>query len=184
MTHCANIQTGYAVPSPSNCNSDLVVASPGNHILFCPESPMDQKYSPSFTVTPGQVILIDAYNMPDSMPIYVNRIVLSSSPECGACYRDPCKTMRVESSGQIIFRERMTLGNDRRQWQLFKTSTFSILQMMIMIPGTYELELSDVSMLGDLEVEYMRWNLPVTPNMPFSYFAGSSQVPWETGYAE
>ena len=78
----------------------------------------------------------------------------------------------------------MTLGNDRRQWQLFKTSTFSILQMMIMIPGTYELELSDVSMLGDLEVEYMRWNLPVTPNMPFSYFAGSSQVPWETGYAE
>lgn len=182
----SGVCTGY-VKARSSCEpvNKALVASPGKTILFSPESPTDQKYSAAFTVTPGSAVLLEAYNLPVQQNIYVNRIVKSTAafPVGDAC--DPCSlTGAYGVDGVIVFRERMTLGNGWKSWVLRReydipglaggtpSNAQSILQLMVVVPGTYELELEDVSMLGDLEVEYSVWPVNSMPDLPKEYFAG------------
>lgn len=179
--NCGGITTGTYVAGKTVCPTDqsYVVKSPGKTILFSPESNYDEKYSAFFTVKPGYVVLIDGYNIPDNGVIYVNRLVVSTTslpPGGNNC--DPCAMMGAYgTNGIVVFRERMRLGStDSNGWRLQNVDGVKVSQMMISVPGTYELELADVDMLGDMEVEMMEWQLALTSNLPASYFAG--QLPY------
>ena len=173
---CAKISTGaYVNTSTCDAQAGLVYKSPGKVILFSPESPYDVKYSPSFTVKAGSAVLIDAYNMPEDGYIYVNRLVKTTTPLPVGNNCDPCAMHAAYGTGGVVlFRERMRLGcTDELGWRLQKyTDKATIAQMLVAVPGTYELELDDVSMIGDLEVELMEWSMELTPYLPREYFAG------------
>lgn len=169
-----NISTGFVRPVGRGCvpANDLVIASPGKIILFSPETPQGTVYSPTFTVSSGLAVLLDAYNLPVDKHIYVNRIVKSTTAPAVGDTCDPCAMgTAFDPAGVIVFRERMTLGNPDA-WQLVKTAAGGVLQLLIVVPGTYELELEDTTMLGDMEVEYMAWSVETMPDLPSSYFAG------------
>lgn len=171
-----DISTGYYVNNTQSCVTDnRVIVSPGKSILFSPETPQGTVFSPTFSVYPGSAILIDAYNMPLDQPIYVNRVVKSTTAPITGDPCDPCAMNGAYgTSGVITFRERMTLGGKPNAWRLIKTAepATQTLQLLVAVPGTYELELSDTNMLGDLEVEYAEWLINATPCLPFNYFAG------------
>lgn len=177
---CVNVSTGYYRGGPSRVsNENAQLFTPGRVVLFSQESNLDSVYSPSFNVEAGQAAFVEAYNMPDANPIYVNRLVRASyaPPQASPC--PPCNMDKFPGpDGIIVNRERMTLGDGEKWWQLFKdeASQTSVLQMLIVIPGTYELELSSVDMIGDLQVEYLTWNLSLTPHLPSVYYAGKSNI--------
>lgn len=179
MRNCSNVSVGAYIPG-RGCSSigGPLTATPGKSVLFSPESPQGYVYSPSFTIVPGQIVLIDAYNLTYDLPIYVNRVLISTTGAGTGDNCDPCAMgSAYGSAGVITFRERMSLGRDIRCWELVKYSTEeceyqSKLQLMIAVPGTYELELSDASMLGDMQVEYQEWTAVLTPTLPPSYHAG------------
>lgn len=176
---CGNISTGFFQGANRVANDNTPLSTAGRKVLFSPNSPFDMIYSPTFTVEPGLAILIEAYNMPDASPIYVNRLVRASFRPPTATPCPPCNMGAFPGpDGIIMNRERMTLGNGQAHWALNKDSTNdnSKLQLLIMVPGLYELELSDIDMLGDLQVEYITWNLGLTPYMPSVYYAGTSNV--------
>lgn len=172
--NCSNISTGsYTTPRPvcpPEQNTPLM-KSPGKIIFFSPESPVDIKYSPSVTVEPGQALLITSYNWGNvnDARIYVNTIVKSTTPpRCGGNNCNPCDmAYAYGTDGVIVFRQRMLLG--RYYWFLSKQDA----QLLIALPGMYELEVSDMEMLGkDLEVEGIF--MPAPHNLPEEYFAGFS----------
>lgn len=174
---CSNVSTGEFIGSSGCCSggSRKLVNTPGKIVLFSYESPLDMIFSPPFRITPGWEVLIDAYNLPIDSPIYVNRVLTSSfSAEAGSSC-DPCAMRNAVSDESVItFRERMTLGMSRDCWQLVKKSneSESKLQLFIAVPGTYQLELSDVAMLGDLHVELATWESRLTTDYPAVYHAG------------
>lgn len=175
--NCGNISTGVYAAAATGCGADksFVVKSPGKVILFSPESPYDDKYSPSFTVKAGVSVLIDAYNMPDDSRIFVNRLVKTTTPPTIGSNCDPCAMHGAYgTNGLVLFRERMRLGcTSEYGWCLQKyTDESTITQLLINIPGTYELELETVDMLGDLEVELMEWSNSATIALPSQYYAG------------
>lgn len=177
MSCGCSIVTGYAVSPMSNCPpmEGRLLQSPGKNILFSPDTPQGTIFSPSITVTPGKCVLIDAYNMPKDQPIYVNRIVKSTSGPVQVDMCDPCaiKCAALGAPGTIMFRERMRMGCTGAPWQLLNSDqTVPVIQLLVAVPGTYELELSDTNMLGDMEVEYVGWDLSLTPYLPKDYFAG------------
>lgn len=178
MSCGGNISTGYISSFGPCCGgaSENLVASPGKNILFSPDTPQGTVFSPAFLVPAGTMVLLEAYNMPEQQPIYVNRIVKSTTAPKTV---DPCSLCAsvdlYRSKGVIVFRERMMLGNGSGVWQLFKDGKMgSAVQLLVAIPGLYELELSDTHMLGDLEVEYSQWAASATPYLPRDYFAGIS----------
>lgn len=176
---CGNISTGYFRDATRITNDSMPMSSPGRTVLFSPNSTFDTIYSPTFNVEPGLAVLIETYNMPDASPIYVNRLVRASFAPPNATPCPPCNMGAFPGpDGIIMFRERMTLGDGANWWRLFKSSTdnTSVLQLLIMVPGTYELELSSSDMLGDLQVEYITWNLSLTPHMPSVYYAGKANI--------
>lgn len=123
--------------------------------------------------------MLEAYNMPDDSPIYINRLVRASFAPPTATPCPPCNMgMFPGPEGIIMSRERMTLGDGQKWWRLYKNSAGddSVLQSIIAVPGVYELELSDPDMLGDLQVEYITWNLSLTPGMPSVYYAGKAKI--------
>jgi len=147
--------------------------TPGKEILFSPNTPPGTIYSHVFTVGPGQVVLIDAYNMPDFSWVRVNRVAVSNYAPIvidGPC--PPCNMLKRDPDGQITFEAPMTLGCEPC-WRLFRNSDIDQqLQLMFMVPGMYRLELKDTDMLGDLEVEMQRWVMANTPSIPHNYNAG------------
>lgn len=160
------------MPSPA---PDCVVPSPGKVILFSPETNPGVVYSKTFTVTEGNSALLDAYNVQEGKHIYVNRVVRSSycPPVGDAC--DPLALSEAKGrDGVIVFRERMTLGSDPSRWHIYRDADpdKSILQLFIAVPGTYELELEETEMLGDLEVELQFLKNEALPRFPSDYFAG------------
>jgi len=173
---CSNVSTGFFRPGSQAGTASQLQAVPGRVSLFTPESPAEEIFSPTFTVDVGNMALIEAYNMPSDFPIYVNRVVRANfiPPTVSSC---PPSNMAAfpGRDGIIISRERMTLGGSQLQWQLNKNSTdssLSILQLMIAIPGVYELELSSEDMLGELLVEFILWDSRLTRGLPDAYFAG------------
>lgn len=184
---CIKPSTGYyAGVSTCSSGASVILPTPGKSILFSPETPQGEIFSPSFTVVPGSSVLIDAYNMPTNAPIYVNRVLKSNyGPRTGDnC--DPCAIGNVYNTpGIVTFRERMTLGTSADCWQLIKYSGSdepqSKLQMLILVPGIYQLELSETEMLGDMQVEYMQWDNGLTPGLPAVYHAGVCTVVKEAG---
>lgn len=186
MRRCSDIQTGYAVQSNpcAAVTGGVMVPTPGKNILFCPDTPHGTIFSPSFTVVPGQVVLIDAYNMPQDYHIFVNRIVKSNFGPMAGDNCDPCAFDHAfGSDGKITFRERMTLGGSNEHWSLIKRADVSQsrLQLMIAVPGIYELELEEADMLGTMEVEYLAWDAIILPYLPKEYFAGIMNTVIATG---
>lgn len=182
---CGKISTGYMLGAVNSGNDNSSLSTPGRVVLFSPESSQEDVSSPSFGVEPGQAIFVEAYNMPEGYSIYVNRLVRASyaPPHASPC--PPCNMGKFPGPGGIImYRERMTLGDGSNWWRLYKSSVpndtgfddRSVLQLLITIPGLYELELSSVDMLGDLQVEYITWNLGLTPNLPSVYYAGVANI--------
>ena len=165
--------TGYAMPS-----NDYIVQSPGKVVLFSPETPQGTIFSRSIAVPAGTAVLIDAYNMPVNHHIWVNRIVKSTTAPFTGDPCDPCAmNAAYGTEGVVVFRERMTLAGGLNSWALIKhdddrCDVNTVLQLLIVIPGMYELELEDTTMLGDMEVEYMTWPMTLIPYMPKEYFAG------------
>lgn len=175
----SNISTGFVTGPRNSCvsNGNILAAAPGRTILFSPETPLDTKFSDTFTVDPGRCVLIDTYNMPFDKAIYVNRVVKSTTRPISGDSCDPCAMAAAYGTKDVIvFRERMMLGSDYNEpWRLVKTEGgVCILQMLIVIPGTYELELMDDNMLGDLEVEYMSFSMEQMPVLPSKYFTPSA----------
>ena len=175
-----NIETGYALSNTTVATGDCIVKSPGGKvILFQPETLPGTKYSRAFTVSPGRAVLIDAYNLPFEYKIYTNRLVVSTSCKVQGSNCDPyAMAQAYGNSAMIIFRERMTIGNSLDQWTLenFDQSASNAkpprLQMLITLPGTYELELEDPdAMLGSLEVELAEYDLAKL-GMVLPYMAG------------
>lgn len=174
----SGVSTGY-VPQGAPCKQDDGTGQivPDITVLFSPDSPPDSVTSvKSIPVMAGQAVLIEAYNMPDDMPIYVNRIIKASYPPYTGVTCPPCAMPYVQGpDGYTVFKERMTLGSENC-WTLIKSNSesecASRLQLIITVPGLYELELSSVEMLGSLQVQYIRWELGLTPNMPSLYYAG------------
>lgn len=176
----SKISTGYPI-NPMRCGPDdtALMAAPGKVVLFSPETRPGTIYSRSFTVNPGEAIIIDTYNMPDNGMIYVNRLVKSTTGPTTGDTCDPCAMDGAYGTdGRILFREKMTLGG--QYWGLGKhflgIVQQPILQLIVMIPGTYELELSNTDMLGDMEVEYMVVPLASIMHMPAFYYPGNYKV--------
>ncbi len=188
---CDNINTGGFVHPHMHGRGPCkhMVSAPGKQlVLFTQESPPDNVYSPTFTVVPGQSVLLEAYNLPEDGFIKVNRVVISTTcPTVGS----PCDPNDMKyaygTPGVIMFRAPMMLGG--RVWGLRAyqsgsldnngvTATCDVMfpQLLINIPGTYELELSDTSLLGDLEVEGLVWDNALTPEVPQTYYAGVSSM--------
>lgn len=172
-----NITTGVTLGASVTPSGSCLVASPGKKILFSPETPAGTDRSETFTVTPGSAILIDAYNMKsDDQKIFLDRVIVTSEciTACNACSDDIKKA--AGSAPVIVFRERMTLGNNPAYWTLCKFSDpakYSRCQMLIAIPGTYQLELQNPdTQLGDLEVEYQVLKLSDLGHIPANYFGG------------
>ena len=172
-----NITTGITLGASVTPQGTCLVASPGKSILFSPTTPAGTDRSAAFTITPGMGVLIDAYNMVPDLKIFLNRLVVTS--ECitagNAC--DPNDFRKAGgSSPVVVFRERMTLGNNPAYWTLCKFSDekkYSRLQMLVTVPGTYELELEDPTVqLGDLEVEYQSFKLSDVGHLPDNYYGG------------
>lgn len=175
----SHISTGFVAGPRNSCvpNGNILAASPGRTILFSPETPLDTKFSDTFTVDPGRCVLIDTYNMPFDKAIYVNRVVKSTTRPISGDSCDPCAMAAAYGTRDVIvFRERMMLGSvNGEPWQLVKTEGgVAIVQMLIVVPGTYELELMDDNMLGDLEVEYMSFSMEQMPVLPSKYFMPSA----------
>lgn len=178
---CGNITTGYFRDTTTTIGDNITTGSPGRVILFSPESPIDIVYSPTFTVVPGSPAFIEAYNMPTDSPIYVNRLVRGSFRPPHATPCPPCNMGAFPGpDGIITARSRMTLGDGQNWWRLIKfggaDEKKSVLQLMIVIPGLYELELSSPNMIGNLQVEYITWNLSLTTPMPSVYYAGIAGI--------
>lgn len=171
-----NIVTGMTLGASVTPSGSCLVASPGKKILFSPQTPAGTDRSETFTVTPGFAILIDAYNMVEDYKIFLDRVIVTS--ECitagNACADDMRKA--AGSDPVIVFRERMTLGNNPAYWTLCKfsdPSKFSRCQLLIAVPGTYQLELQDPAVqLGNLEVEYQQFKLADLGHIPANYFGG------------
>lgn len=176
---CDNeLSFGVYLPNTHGGDQRKLALPSGMRVLFNEYSPRESKLSIPFLVRDKDIALIETYNMPSDYYIYVNRVVWSSpipitGPMCGT--DNACKQMNQE--GEVLFRERMTLGYaGLENWSLLKPSTNCAknprLQLMIGVPGVYELELQDESMLGDLLVTYTILSKELTSPLPFDYYAG------------
>jgi len=173
-----NITTGLTLGASVTPQGTCLVSSPGKVVLFSPTTLSGTDRSVAFTIPAGMGVLIDAYNMVPGYHIYLNRLVVTS--ECltagNAC--NPEDYSKAGSSQPVVvFRERMTLGNNPDRWSLYKqpdeSKGNSRCQLLITVPGTYELELEDVSVqLGDMEVEYKSFKLADVGHLPDVYYGG------------
>ena len=114
----------------------------------------------------------------------MNRIVKSNFGPIAGDNCDPCAFDHAfGSDGKITFRERMTLGGSSEHWSLIKRADVSQsrLQLMIAVPGIYELELEEADMLGTMEVEYLAWEATILSYLPKEYFAGIMNTVIATG---
>lgn len=174
-----NVVTGYTVNPVPTPDSNCVSVSPGKTILFSPTTIQGTKFSDHFVVGAGDVIIIDAYNMMDGYHIWVNRLVMSSYCRQQGCNCDgDAMANALGRDGAISFSERMTLGNDVNGWSLYRSADpqqYSRLQLIINVPGIYNLELEDpdaMLMPGTLEVEYLRCKASDMMTLPAQYLAG------------
>lgn len=174
-----NISTGYALnPVPPAPAGNCVTSAPGKLVLFAPDTLAGTVYSPSFTVLPGNAILIDAYNMTEGFHIYVNRLSITAPcPTTGSSCDNAAMANPYGGPSIIAGQARMTLGNNPDGWTLYKsadeTTTASRLQLLITIPGTYNLELEDTgSQLGMMEVDAQTFSLKGLDCIPAVYHAG------------
>jgi len=160
-----DIDTGYSLSAPSTPSSVCIVKSPGKNILFSPETLPGTDRSTYFTVEPGSAVLIDAYNLEYDKHIYLNRLVLSSNCKVPGNACNPHDIANPVGSYIRLYGERMTLGGTAEKWSIIKYNSESTkesqLQLLIAIPGTYELELEDpaTQLNGTMEVEYMKFDL-------------------------
>ena len=175
-----NISTGYALnPVPPAPAGNCVTSAPGKIVLFSPETLSGTVYSSSFTVLPGYAAIIDAYNMVEGFHIYVNRLSITAPcPTTGSSCDPVAMANPYGGSSVIAGQARMTLGNNPDGWSLYKsadeTATPSRMQMLIAIPGTYNLELEDTgSQLGMMEVDAQMFSLKGIPCIPSVYHAGA-----------
>lgn len=173
-----DIDTGY-IPggAPLPPSDTCVVSTGGRRVLICPETALDASTTETFSVQPGQAVIIDAYNMVEDKHIYVQRVVRQAyCASVGvACNPRDLRSVGAAPQGPIAFYERMTLG-DPDLWSLVRASESSggrsRLQLIIAVPGVYRLELEDPeSQLGELEVECMAMDLRDL-HLPDAYFAG------------
>ena len=74
-----NIVTGIALGPSVSPKGTCLVSSPGKRILFSPTTPAGTDRSEPITITPGNAILIDAYNMTADLHIYIDRVVVHLS---------------------------------------------------------------------------------------------------------
>lgn len=175
MGGCA-VSTGYVQNAPRAGKVDCVNVAPGKQNLFSPETAPGTQFSSAFTISPGMVGLIEAYNMVNDLSIYVNRVIRSSlCPPIGSSC-DPCAMGAVfGNDGAISYTERMTLG-DPAKWSLFKASADEGVhrtQLLIAVPGIYQLELEDsAAQLGSMDVELQLLSVDELCHLPSEYFAG------------
>ena len=170
------VSTGYMRGAPVPVvETDCVVVSPGKFQLFTPDTALGTEYSGTFTLNPGDAVLLDAYNMVEDKHIYVERVVRSSYCPPSGCNCDPVAMHNAAGiDGVIAFVEDMYVGGKR--WALYKSSTddtANVLQLLIALPGTYRLRLEDCStQLGSLEVEGLAFKIKDVGHLPDVYFAG------------
>lgn len=179
-TVSCNIITGYTVGGKTSTkDGDCVHVSPGKTVLISPETPQGTQYTRTITVAPGEAVLIEAFNLVEDYHLYVNRVIRSSECAKMGCACDPQDLANTYGAeGSISFRTRMTLGNSPELWSLIKYSDAtkdSRLQLMITVPGMYELELEepDTQLAQGLTwVDYQRFRLEQVGTLPFAYQAG------------
>lgn len=132
-------------------------------ILFSPETPAGEIFSPRVTVSPGEAILVTGYNLPEDRSIYLNRVSVGSY---AVPHGEPCD-YRTQSArprdGVDLFTGRMVLGKPEA-WILSTGRP----QMILPVPGRYRFELEDEDMLGgDMQVDYIKWELTDTFGLPW-----------------
>lgn len=170
-----NVTTGYSLSASASASSGTcLVATPGKVILFSPETLAGTDRSIPFTITPGNAALIDAYNLTADYHVYLNKAIYTSTCKVQGCACDP-KSISGISTPVRMYGERMTLGGNPENWSLIKysdESKVSRLQLLIAIPGTFELELEDPdAQLGNMEIEMQVFPIKEL-HLPDNYFGG------------
>lgn len=171
MTECNGVRTGGYIDSPRpravGCFNQGVPKT-GAIEIFTPRTPLDQTLSYPIWVLSGEVVVIDAYEMPANRSIFVNNVSVASYQPLSGDNTNGYQMMFWQGRGPVIlFHKRMDLGNPE-YWKLTDTRT----QLLIAIPGTYQLELESEDMLGStLQVQY-RVEKDLIPGLPKEYWGG------------
>lgn len=175
-----NITTGYSVGAAAASTSNCVITSPGKIVLFDPTTLAGTKRSNPFTIPEGSVGIIDGYNLKEGYHIYLNKLVILSKCVTTGCGCDGNAKIAdaMGEKADVAFRSRMTIGNNPGYWSLYNPSDsgqYPRLQMLVAIPGTYELELEDEQaqlMDNMMQVELQISKRSVLGQLPDNYFGG------------
>lgn len=145
------IQGSTFVGSPSS--GQFATPRSSARVLFSSTPPFDSAKSEFIHVTYGTLLIVDAYQMPADKKIFLNRLVIGNRgirpmPQKPGIDRDPDS---LHLSGTLMFWKRMDL-NGSEQWEMSATKNM----LFMTIPGVYQFELEDPSMVEDIYVEYFQ----------------------------
>lgn len=138
------------------------------NVLFSSMPPFDNAKSELIHINFGQLLIVDAYQMPADKKIFLNRLIIGNrgvrpTLQKPGIDRDPAA---LNLSGTLMFWKRMDL-NGADQWELSATKNM----LFLTIPGVYQFELEDSSMVDDIYVEFFQHT--VNDPIPKELWAGS-----------
>lgn len=135
------------------CADKLVASSivyGSANVVFSNSVPYNNEESFIFDVKPGQLLVFDAYNIPDGGGINLERLVTGSRKSVSNGSVSGVMNPHIVSSTSVLYWKPMEMFGAAR-WQLRPDKSIMVLSM----PGTYRWKLSDETMLdSDLYVEY------------------------------
>lgn len=119
------------------------------NIVFADTVPFNSEESYIFDVKQGQLLLFDAYNLPEGAEIKLERLV-TGSRQSVPCDDGGAVRPRIVSRTSVLYWKPMSMFGTAR-WSLTPERNM----LALTIPGTYRWRLSDETMLdNDAYVEY------------------------------
>lgn len=154
------IDTGGAFGSES-VNHIRRIMRNSNIVLF--DATTRTQFSGVINVPVDSTFLIVAYEIPDNVQAVLNIVSLATSDLPHACDTPCC--IDIDVSTPILHRMPMVLGG--KVWQVSADAP----QLLIVLPGLYQLELSDESAIGQaIVLGVPTGKIPTV--LPFGYAAG------------
>ena len=147
------LQPGFVPPSSASA------------ILFSADLPHNSKTSPQIRITFRDMLLVDAYQVPEGKKIFLNRLVVGTRPIPPLSPGAIVDTGRLTRGGTLLFSKRMDL-NGLERWEMSAERTM----LFLTVPGLYEFELEDESMVENMYVE-ITW-FQVERPIPKDFFGG------------
>lgn len=147
----------------SNYANQIVKSA--NIILFDDKS--TSNLSSVFVVPSNTAFLIVAYDIPADVNAVVNMVSISTMAMPHAC-DSPC-CIDIDMTTPILYRIPMTLGG--KVWRVSEANR----QLLLVLPGFYQLELSQSESLSAATIEGIPLRNVATV-LPFQYAAGIAGV--------